>query len=264
MISWHRLFGLFLIDLFTDTPFVVEMEKDLSIKQQFLDVVILRKTKGEMHQAVPDGLEHLSDHNLLSYKSHQESFDDWALKELIGHYVNYRKQVSPSTGDLLPEDQFQLYGVSTRFPKKLATQVLFTPMMKGVYEVRLGIATVRIIVLSEVAAHPNNALWRLFSARKKAVEEASVHYRGHATEMSTIINKLYETYQLEGFTMSYTMQDFSIDFTQEHISLLPTEDRLRGLSTDDRLRGLSTDEILQRLSPEEIKAYLKQAENQKE
>ena len=44
--DWHRLFGLLLTDFFTGSPFVVEMEKDLSLKQQFLDVVILRKRKG--------------------------------------------------------------------------------------------------------------------------------------------------------------------------------------------------------------------------
>ncbi len=43
MINWHRLFGLFLTDFFTNSPYVVELEKDLSLKQQFLDVVILRQ-----------------------------------------------------------------------------------------------------------------------------------------------------------------------------------------------------------------------------
>jgi len=37
MIQWHRLFGLALADFFSGSPFVVELEKDLSIKQQFLD-----------------------------------------------------------------------------------------------------------------------------------------------------------------------------------------------------------------------------------
>jgi hypothetical protein len=32
-------------------------------------------------------------HNLISFKSFQESLDAWSLKELVGHYVNYRKQL---------------------------------------------------------------------------------------------------------------------------------------------------------------------------
>ncbi len=45
MIAWHRLFGLTLTDYFHDTIYKVEIEKDLSLKQQLLDVVIL-ETKG--------------------------------------------------------------------------------------------------------------------------------------------------------------------------------------------------------------------------
>src|SRR5436309_2730119 len=40
--DWHRLFGLLLADFFTGSPFRVELERDLSIQQQLLDVVIGR------------------------------------------------------------------------------------------------------------------------------------------------------------------------------------------------------------------------------
>src|SRR5947207_2676974 len=98
MIDWHRLFGLLLTDFFTNSPFAVELEKDLSLGQQFLDVVILRKGKGRFKGRLPDGLEDLARHNLLMFQSHQEALTDWVLKELTGHYVNYRKQVSPAQG----------------------------------------------------------------------------------------------------------------------------------------------------------------------
>ena len=45
--DWHRHFGLLLTDFFTGSPFVVELEKDLSIKKQLLDVVILRNVDGQ-------------------------------------------------------------------------------------------------------------------------------------------------------------------------------------------------------------------------
>jgi hypothetical protein len=41
--DWHRLFGLLLTDFFSGSPFSVEVERDLSEQQQFLDVVILRQ-----------------------------------------------------------------------------------------------------------------------------------------------------------------------------------------------------------------------------
>jgi hypothetical protein len=103
--DWHRLFGLVLSDFFTGSPFVVELEKDLSLKKQLLDVVIVRKHPGFFPEPLPEGLEELAAHNLITFKSHHEALNDWALKELTGHYVNYRKQVSPSVHQLLPEEE---------------------------------------------------------------------------------------------------------------------------------------------------------------
>ncbi len=71
----------------------------------------MRKETGNPIELLPDDLGNLRHYNLLSYKSLREPFDDWALKELTGHYVNYRKQISPSFQNLFPEEEFQLYGV---------------------------------------------------------------------------------------------------------------------------------------------------------
>ena len=54
--DWHRLFGLLLTDFFTGSPFTVEVERDLSEQQQFLDVVILRRGPGRFAARLPDGL----------------------------------------------------------------------------------------------------------------------------------------------------------------------------------------------------------------
>src|SRR5436190_258606 len=99
-INWHRMFGLLLSDFFTGTSYVVEMEKDLSIMKQLLDVVVVRKGSGQLPDPLPDGMEDLAPHNLMTFKSFHEALDDWALKELTGHFVNYRKQVSRSPDNL--------------------------------------------------------------------------------------------------------------------------------------------------------------------
>ena len=104
---WHRLFGLSWTDFFRGMPVTVELEKDLSLKQQLLDVVLIRKEAGTLPCRLPDGFEGLAAHNLVSFKSYQESLDGWTLNELVGHYVNYRKQISPSMQDLLPETAFR-------------------------------------------------------------------------------------------------------------------------------------------------------------
>ena len=41
--DWHRLFGLLQTEFFTGSPFVVELEKNLSVKQPFLDVRMLAR-----------------------------------------------------------------------------------------------------------------------------------------------------------------------------------------------------------------------------
>jgi hypothetical protein len=116
--DWHRLLGLIFTDFFTGSAWNVELEKDLSMKRQLLDIIILRHDGGGLIDPLPDGLEGMKKHNLLTFKSIREPLDDWVLKELTGHYVNYRKQISPSFNDLYPEEQFQLYGITARYPKK--------------------------------------------------------------------------------------------------------------------------------------------------
>ncbi|MGH8559730.1 MAG: calcium-binding protein [Methylococcales bacterium] len=251
MINWHRLFGLFLTDFFTDSPFVVELEKDLSSKRQLLDVVIIRRNHDTPFTAVPDGLEDLADHNLLSYKSLGEPFDDWAVKELTGHYVNYRKQISSKRKRLLSEENFRLFGVSTRFPEKLNREVALRRLKPGVYELCRGTDTIRIIVLSEIVDGEHNAIWRLFSYDREVVLQAKQQYQVRQREMSTIVQQLFENYQREKFNMAYTVEDFQKDYVREHLDLLSPDDRLQGLSPDDRLQGLSPDDRLQGLSPDD-------------
>jgi hypothetical protein len=130
--DWHRLFGLLLADLFRGSPFVVEVERDLSVQQQLLDMVIVRHARGRFSGRLPDGLEGLRPHNLITFKSHREALDGWAMKELVGHYVAYRKLVSRAPSDLLAEDQFGLYAVTARSPRSLAGQVPSQRVQAGV------------------------------------------------------------------------------------------------------------------------------------
>jgi hypothetical protein len=109
------------MDFFRGMPVTVEFEKDLSLKQQLLDLILIRKGTEPLKCRLPDGFEALAAHNLVSFKSYQEALDGWALSELIGHYVNYRKQVSPSMQELLPETDFRLFAVSVREPRSSAT-----------------------------------------------------------------------------------------------------------------------------------------------
>lgn len=266
MINWHRLFGLALTDLFTDSPYIVELEKDLSLRQQFLDVVILKKQPGSFAGQIPDGLDNLAAHNLLSYKSIHEPLDDWTLDELLGHFVNYRKQLAPARSALLPKAAFRLYGVTTRFPKKLAEQINLQPVQTGVYEVGWGLTRIRVLVLSEMPQAEYNAVWHLFSGVQNQVAYGASHYRNRTSEMSTILNQLFENYHAEGLEMSYTMEDFRRDYIREHAAEILKQfsaEELKGyFHTAEILEQFSAEERLQSLSLEELKDYLAKLEQQ--
>ena len=252
--NWHRYFGLLLIDFFTDSPFEVELEKDLSLKKQFLDVVVVRKTEGPFNQRLPDGLDDLGPHNLITFKSYQETLDAWTLKELTGHYVNYRKQVSPSMDDLLPEEHFRLYAVSARFPQNLAG--LLTQVQQGVYDCRRGTDVIRIVAAGELRQTENNAMLHLFSASENQFRYGKDHYHLHSDTTSTLLHRLFEQYELEGVKMSYTMDDFRKDYVKEHLKDLTPQELREGLSSD-QLEALISEKLLERLSPAKRETLLK-------
>lgn len=151
--QWHRLFGMILTDVFAETPWHVEMEKEQALRSQLLDVLIIARSKdGPPTPAtdtdLPDGLETLRPHNLLTYKSQHEALTDWAVNELVGHYVNYRKLASPKSR-LLPDEEFGLYAISTRMPQKLPHQVTFRETARpGVFDMAWATLHIRLIVLS--------------------------------------------------------------------------------------------------------------------
>jgi hypothetical protein len=295
--DWHRLFGLLLIDFFTDSPFTVDVEPDLSQQQQFLDVVIVRRRRGRFDVPLPDGLDDLAAHNLVSFKSHREALDDWAMKELIGHYVAYRKLVSPSPSALLPEERFGLYAVCARFPHNLSTQVPWQERQAGVYDCRWGTDTVRVVVAGQLPRQAQNAPLHLFSASPDLVGFGRDAYQRRSADTSGVLGQLFERFRGEGLTMSYTMEDFRHDYAKEHFpkltpkerrealqllsprelrevlqslpaehhrevlrSLSPEERReiLESLPAEERLAGLPAEERLAGLSAEQIRQYLEQ------
>jgi hypothetical protein len=256
---WHRLFGLLLTDHLRGSPFTVELEKDLSHRQQLLDVVVVRRVEGAMNRAMPDGLQDLANHNLISFKSFRESFDDWTLKELTGHYVNYRKQASQPRQELLPEAEFRLFGICARHPQQLLHVISHEQVQEGVYDCRRGTDVIRLIVARDLPKKEENALLHLFSAAQEQVRYGAEHYHLQNPDTSSIVNQLFGEYRQEGLTMPYTMEDFRREVAFEYLERLTAEERreyLEQLTPEERLGGLKPREILRHFSEDEIKAYL--------
>jgi hypothetical protein len=227
----------------------------------------------------------------VSFKSYQEALDGWALNELVGHYVNYRKQVSPSMQELLPETEFRLFAVSVRFPQQLAQHVELQPVQPGVYEVRHFTGRLRVVVVHQLPQQEHNAMLHLFSARADLLQYGAAHYRTRSAETSTLLRQLFDRYRLEISFMPSILERLEHDaelfqkmipeevlkqMTQETIEQLlkdlPVEERLKALSPEElrkrlslreRLEGLSADELLGALSPELREALKRRLESGK-
>jgi len=238
----HRLFGLSWTDFFRGSDVAVEPEADLSQKQQFVDLVLVRKGPGPVPRPLPDGFEDLAAHNLVTFKSHQEALDGWALCELVGHYTNYRKQVSPSMQELLPETDFRRFAVCVRFPQNLARIDALRPVREGVYEVICPWVAVRVVVIQQLPQEEHNAMLHLFSARREQLRYATEHYRPRSKETSTLLYELFLAYK-EDPEMAAQLEEFVRQSIDELLKKLPPEKRLEGLSPEERLQGLSPEEL---------------------
>jgi hypothetical protein len=271
---FHRMFGLAWLDFFDGSDFEVNTEVDLSIKEQYLDVVVVRKGAGRLPRQLPDGFE-LAVHNLITFKSYQQALDREALTELIGHFVHYRKQASPSRQKLLPETDFRLFAVCARFPQQLARETALAQLAEGVYELRSWTQPIRIIVASALPKTAQNAMLHVFSDREELIRYGREHYRPYSKEASSLLYKLLQLYE-EDPDMSEKLKEFvrqtikevAANMTleerleglsaEERLKGLPAEDRLKGLPAEDRLKGLSIEEMLRALSPEEREALVRQ------
>jgi hypothetical protein len=262
--EWHRLFGLLLTHLFSDSPFKVDPECDLAVQQQLLDVAVLRQRRGRFQGRLPDGMDGLVDHNLFSFKSHHEALDVQAIRELNAHSVAYRKLVSPSPSKLLPEDRFRLFAVCARFPHNLSNQVPWRKVQAGVYDCEWGTDLVRVIVTGELPREEHNAPLHLFSASRELVEFGRDVFRQRSGQTGGLLTELLERYLGEGFVVSFTMEEFTQSFIQERLPKLPPEIRqaiLQGLPKEQQrefLQSLPPQERLEDLSTEEIRQYLEQ------
>ena len=289
---WHRWLGILLTDLFVGRPWSVTMEEELSLKSQRLDILIIerRDPAGAIADpagvdGLPDGLENLAAHNLLSYKSAAEPFNAWALEELVSHYVTYRKLASLRARSgargtdeppaepvgaypLLPARDFRRYAIATRQPRQLLRQLpagaCRATGCPGVYDLVVGALPVRLIVLDTLAKQPHNAPWGLFAHASDQTQYGFTHYQPRSRIGIFLRDQLAATGGLET-AMAYTVEEFERDAMRDLLEVVlrdpkhlktfldrvVEEDRLRELTPEKRLRGLAPEERLRGLAPEE-------------
>jgi len=252
--DWHRSFGLAIEGDFSDYPFEILREKDMSTQEEYLDVLIINTKRGTYPTPLPDGLENLKSYNLITYKSLHESLNAWTIEELIGHYVSYRKMLSSEDKKkkLPPEEDFQLYAICTIHPQKLLKQHKHKRIKKGVYELTWGAKKICIIVLSAVPKSRKNALWNIFSNVKKNIEYGLTQYRmtrpgSKLVTMSSVIDDVFKYYGVEGLHMAYTMEQYQKDYFVRKLPEFLDDDKMQDGIFQTISNYLTTDDILARL-----------------
>ncbi len=252
---WHRLFGLAWTDFCEGSPMDVQPEVDMSVQQQFADLMLIRQGSGPLPQPLPDGFDNLSRYNLVTFKSHQEALDFWTLCELIAHYVSARKRCSSSPKNLLPESDFRLYAVCVRYPHNLAQELPLTLLQEGVYEVLLGLLRIRVIVVQQLPQAEQNALLHLFSTRVEQVQYAREHYKPRTTQMTTLFYDLLKM-ESEDPAMSEALKKYARERLPELLKEDPTMSEAIEERAREVLKKLPLEERLDGLSPEELRAAL--------
>jgi hypothetical protein len=254
IVDWHSILGYTLIDYFINTRYSVTLEKELEIKQK-VDILVIEEQEVKNSDVISlKGFENLGKYNAVTYKSLRQPLDSWVLDELTSYYVLFRKIISPDLNNLVPEQDFKLYGIATRFPEKLNKQEKLEFIGPGVYQIRRGVHKIKIIVICELPREQGTELWQMFSTRLEMVEYGMSEYKWKNEEYrKSVLNELRMKYKEEDVEMSYTDKDWFRDVALDHIGFLTPDERLQGLRPEERLQGLRPDERLQGLRPEEIK-----------
>jgi hypothetical protein len=203
------------------------------------------------------------------------------MKELIGHYVAYRKLVSPPQTDLLAEEQFRLYAVCARFPHNLSGQVPWQQRQQGVYDCQWGTDIVRVVVAGQLPQQAHNAPLHLFSASNQLLDFARGAYQRRSIRTSLMLNLLFKNLQGEGFRMTFSVEEFERQYLKERFAKLASEEQRELLQTltpqelqelfqalpaeawQVVYQALSPEDYLARLSDEQIQEYLDQRKRAK-
>jgi len=216
--NWHRLWGLMVAPLFERLGCEVTVELDLSVKVQRLDMVVVTKQEPISFDDVnPDyyqGFEDLNQHNLISFKSFNESFNMAAMEEFYGHFTNYKKM-----RNLEDQSCINLYAVTHHFPEKLCGRYRNTELLECIAENRiydLKILTPVRFIITNSFDHP---ILGLFSNKPEQIIKSRERLKtdGWLLEnVSSYLNELYNYYSLEGVNMPYTREMFIKDHYPEH------------------------------------------------
>ncbi len=244
---WHRLLGIMLDYYFSRRGFRVDMDIDVAIKEQRIDYIVVQQKENPKLGGICDGFDNLGSFNLITYKSQHESFNRFAMDELIGYYIAYYKKLNIKY--LRPKD-IRLYVLTTRHPRQVLNRFDHREIQKGVFSVKTYSNEARIIVLRDTPVDERNAILAMFSGAEDKFLAGARFYHPKPSCRS-VLDQLYLAYKFEDLKMDYTIQDFIREVTLTGLKDLSLDERLQGLAPEDRIKGLDLEVRLKGLGPEE-------------
>lgn len=195
-VRWHRLLNVGLRQLFSGTCYDVLEEVDVSDQEQKLDFAVIRRSNDDLPEPkpedLPDGLQELQDHNVISYKSMHEAFDHFALMELTSHVVTYSKLKAKADWRKF-STTLGVFAISTRKPSKgVVAELLQETKTEAVYLIETQGFKVTCIVINQATKTDQNWLWRLMKGDKTRWKTTSF-----ASMVNEITNQLKQMGKLD-------------------------------------------------------------------
>lgn len=244
MVPWCRWFGLLLEDFFTGTAYGVRLEEELSLKRQFLDVLILRWGDGPEPESLPDGLEGLGEHNLVTSSPRQ---NPWTR----GRWTSCSGTTSTTTSNsgsrtLMPWSQRSGSTRSAPPPAQPVPTGDGGTKKRGYVRHSLRHAPGAAGRAARHPGRPHNVPWQIFSDESRCVESGLQCYDWHQEEARSLINQFAQHYHFEGALMasrcttlpSTSRRNTSTNCPPEVLrNALPPEERLKGLTPKKSSRG---------------------------
>ena len=206
--------GLILEPLFDKLGYETKIEYDLSKKQQFIDVIaVKKKADAPIEYDLPEdywkNFGELNDHNLISFKSYSESFNGFALLELFGHYISYLKECEADPSSV------NLYAITNHFPKKLLDpfkEAGFVEELQDSQSIVLEIPELKPVRFL-LTRNTSNPVLQLFSGKREKIVSAYKELEQRADLLNRIsgyFKEIIEYYNDEVISM-YTKEDFFRD-----------------------------------------------------
>ena len=225
-INWHRLFGLMLMDYFSDRGFRVELEKDLSQKRQYLDVVIVERKDEEAN---------------LSGKS-----DDIRLYAISTRRPSSLLSLTRAT-EVKP-------GVWDIRVLNLDIRIL---VLNGLpLEQRNAVLAFFSFNAEKVRFALEHYEWRMEDG-STVINQLLNNYSLEGIVMPYTMEQFRKDYMKAHLPELNPDEVLSMFTPEDRLKGLAPKDRLKGLAPKDRLKGLAAKDRLEGLAPEEIEAYLK-------